>query len=250
MLLSRVVCPDGRIALALRQGSEAALVRGGDDLAGLCQRALDDGIALEELLLRKGLGEPVDVAGLLARKRVLCPLPADLVVLIRDGMAEQETVPVLPPGLGLGVPVCGVLEGGAALVLFVGRDGVPAPLGWVQTQSVSDGTRAGWLVCGPELCLAPPEHPGLGQARLFSDTACIAEFPIPVTRVDPTLPDLPLHPPGTVILHHTAHWLLRTRKDQQVSMVETRIVGLGLPLRVVSGETGLSRPGRTASLGR
>lgn len=231
MFLSHVLCPDGRRALALRQGSEAALVRGGDDLAGLCHRAVEEGVPLEDLLLRRGLGDPVDVAGLVAQGRVLCPLPADPVVLLPAGPGEEEVVPVLPPGTGLGVPLSGALEGGAALVLLVGRDGVPRPLGWVQTQGVSDGARARWLSCGPELCLALPEGPGIGQARLFSDTARIAEFPIPGAEGDQTLPELPPHPPGTVILHRAARWLLRPRRDHEGATVETRIAGLGLPLR-------------------
>lgn len=231
MFLSRVLCPDGRSALALRQGSEAALVRDGDALAALFQRSVDEGAPLEDLLLRQGLGEPVDIAALLSQGRVLCPLPGDTVVLLPAGPGDQDMVPVLSPGMGLGVPVSAALEGGAALVLFVRRDGMPRLVGWVQTQGVSDGTRGRWLSCGPELCLALPEGPGLGQARLFSDTAPIAEFPIPGVEGDQTLPYLGPHPAGTVILHRTARWLLRPRRDHDRATAETRIAGLGLPLR-------------------
>lgn len=231
MFLCRVLCPDGQSALALRQGSEAALVRGGDDLAGLCRTAAETGLALEELLLRKGLGEPVDVAGLLAQGRVLSPLPEGPVVLLPVGPGERDTVSVLAPGAGLGVPASGALDGGAALVLLSLGNRLGAPLGWVQTHGVSDGTRARSISCGPELCLALPEGPGLGQARLFSDSARIAEFPFPGAENDLTLPELPLHPPGTVILHRAARWLLRPRRDHEDATVETRVFGLGLPLR-------------------
>lgn len=231
MFLSRVLCPDGRSALALRQGSEAALVQGRDDLADLCRRAIAEGQPLEDLLLRRGLAEPVDIAGLLVQGRVLCPLPCDRVVLMPTGPGEEDSVPTLLPGMGLGVPASGALEGGAALVLLAGQDGQAAPLGWVQTQGVSDGARARWVSCGPELCLALPDGPGLGQARLLSDTAPIAEFPIPGAEGDRMLPDLPPHPPGTVILHRAARWLLRPRRDHMEATVETRIAGLGLPLR-------------------
>lgn len=231
MFLSRILCPDGHSALALRQGSEAALVRGGDDLAGLCRTASETGLALEDVLLAKGLGEPVDIAGLLAQGRVLSPLPAGPVVLLPVGPGEQEEVTVLPPGAGLGVPVSGALEGGAARVFLDLGTGLGAPLGWVQTQGVSDGTRARWVSCGPELCLALPEGPGLGQARLFSDSARIAEFPFPGAEGDLSLPDLPAHPPGSVILLRVARWLLRPRRDHQDATVETWVAGLGLPLR-------------------
>jgi hypothetical protein len=231
MFLSRVLCPDGRPALALRQGSEAALVQGGDDLVDLCRRTVEGGQPLEDLLLRRGLAEPVDIAGLLAQGRVLCPLPVDRVVLLPTGPGEDDWVTTLPPGMGLGVPATGALEGGAAIVLIVGQDGQPAPLGWLQTQGVSDGARARWLSCGPELCLVLPDGPGLGQARLFFDAAPIAEFPIPGAEGDRTLPDLPRHPAGTVILHRAARWLLRPRRDHMGATVETRIAGLGLPLR-------------------
>ena len=231
MFLSRILCADGHSALALRQGSEAALVQGEDDLAGLCRSAAGAGLSLEDLLLGKGLGEPVGIAGLLAQGRLLSPLPSGPVVLLPIGPGEQEVVSVLPPGAGLGVPASGALEGGAALVLLCLAGGDTAPLGWLQTQGVSDFARARWISCGPELCLALPEGPGLGQARLFSDTSRIAEFPFPGAEGDLTLPKLPPHPPGTVILHRVARWLLRPRLDHQCATVETRIAGLGLPLR-------------------
>lgn len=97
MFLSRVLCPNGRSALALRQGSEAALVRGDDDLAAFCQLSVEEGVPLEELLLRKGLGEPVDIAGLLAQGRVLCPLPGNTVILLPEGPGDHDAAPVLPP---------------------------------------------------------------------------------------------------------------------------------------------------------
>lgn len=230
MFLSRILRPDGRRALALRQGSEAALVQGEDDLATLSNRAADEGTPLEDLLLRRGLDEPVDIAGLLAQGRVLCPLPCERVVLMPAGPGEAEEVPVLPPGKALSVPVSAALEGGAALVMVAGGAG-PVPLGWVQTQGVTDGVRGRWLSCGPELCLALPEGPGLGHARLFSDSTRIAEFPIPGAEGPHRLPDLQPRPPGTIVLYRAARWMLRPRRDHDGATVETRIAGLGLPLQ-------------------
>lgn len=231
MFLSRILRSDGRPALALRQGSEAALVCGDDDLTELCAQALRDGLPLQDLLLRRGLGDPVDIAGLLAQGRVLCPLPAGPVVLLPTGPGEGARVPLLPPGAGLDLPAAAALEGGAAMVLLTGHDGSPAPLGRLQTQGVSDTSRARWVSCGPELCLSLPDGPGLGQARLLSDSTPVAEFPIPGDEGDLTLPDLPPHPAGTVILHRAARWLLRPGRNQHGLTVETRINGLGLPLR-------------------
>lgn len=237
MFLSRVLCPDGGTALALRQGSEAALVRGGDDLAGLCRKAAAAGLALQDLLLAHGLGEPVDIAGLLAQGRVLPPLPVGPVVLLPHGPGEQEAVPVLAPGAGLDIPVSGALEGGAARVLLSLGSGGATAIGWVQTQGVSSGMQQRWVSCGPELCLALPEGPGLGQARLVSGPDRIAEFPVPGAEGDLTLPDLSDHPSGTVILYRAARWLLRPRQDHREATVETQIAGLGLPLRNPLGAT-------------
>lgn len=230
MFLSRVLCPDGRPALALRQGSEAALVRGGDDLAGLFAQAAAEGVSPDLLLLRRGLGDPVDIAGLLAQGRVLSPLPAEAVILLPVGPGEQETAPVLPPCAALAVPAHGALEGGAAVVLFVRYDGRPVPLGWVQTHGVSGGAGVRGLSCGPELCLALAAGPGLGRTRLYTETSSIAEFPVVGPEEDWTLPEMPSYPPGSVILHRATRWLLRPRWNREGAMVETRIAGLGLPL--------------------
>lgn len=240
MFLSRILCPDGRVALALRQGSEAAFVQGAPDLAELVSRAAAEQALLGDLLLRCGLGAPVDVAELLGRGRLLPPLP-DLRPALWPVAAADERLPLIlvPPGGGLGLSGGGGLEGAAAALLVAGHGGVPVVMGWVQTHlgigTGSDGARR--LSCGPELCLDPALDPATGQARLMRADAILAEFGIPET-ISQGQSGHPVVADGAMVLHRRSRWLLRPGAAQLDAVAESRIAGLGLPLRNPLGQGG------------
>lgn len=237
MFLSRLLSSEGRTVLAVRQGSEAATVLGDGDLAALAFAAAGEGISLADALLRRGLGDPVDIAALLSDGRLLPPVPQGRLDLLPAGPAEEVSPSlVLPPGAALGIGAGDALEGGPAAVSVMGRDGQAVTLGWVQThvRVASGGRGRRSLSCGPELLLAGPGRPGAGQTSLLRDGACITQFAIPdadragQTGVIPLPADLP---EGTVLLQRLSRWLLRPGADHLQAEVESRIAGLGLPLR-------------------
>jgi hypothetical protein len=232
MFLSRLLCPDGRVALALRQGSEAALVRGNPDLGELVAEAAA-GLPLATALLRRGLGDPVDVAALLAEGRVLAPLPAGPLALWPESAGEDRLrLTLADPGAGLGIAAGGALEGGAAALVVAGRDGRALRLGWVQTHT---GLRAGaeggrCLSCGPELCLNVAEVPAGGHARVFAGAVTLTEFDLPQSGRG-QMPALPDRLAEGVTLLRLSRWLLRPAAAHLDGVVESRVAGLGLPLR-------------------
>lgn len=251
MFLSRFLSPEGRIVLAIRQGSEAAAVRGDAGLAALALAAAADGTPLAEALLRRGLGDPVDIAGLLAQGRLLPPVPEGRLDLLPAGPAEDISPShLLPPGAALGIGAGDALEGGAAAVSLIGAEGRVVALGWVQThvRVAAGGGGKRSLCCGPELLLAGPDRPGAGQTSLLRDGACITQFALPdADRAgQPFAPPLPPSdlPEGTILLQRLSRWLLRPRGDHLEAEVESRIAGLGLPLRNRIGpEAGLDEQG-------
>ena len=71
MFLSRLLCPDGRPAVILRQGREAAVLKTTPDDPALWVGSED---RLADVILRRGLGDPVDVEELSAQGRLLLPV--------------------------------------------------------------------------------------------------------------------------------------------------------------------------------
>ncbi len=230
MFLSRVLCRDGQIKLALRQGSEAAFLTEQDDLGALALRAAAEGVALSALLLRRGPGDPADIPGLLAAGRLLPPLPAGPVALLPEAMAENTgTLATVPPGAGLGLAAGGTLEGGVAAVFLTAPDGRPLPIGWVQTHAGGLAAGRRILSCGPELCLAAVAPLPAGQTRLTTAGTTLTEFGLPDTDLARATPPVGLAA-GTVAVLRPSRWLLRLRADHTMARVETAIPALGLPL--------------------
>lgn len=234
MFLSRILCPDGRIALALRQGSEAALVRGDAALAPLVAQAQQGGIPLAQAILARGLADPLDIASLLAQGRVLAPLPDGPVTLLPASPGDEALpLSLAAPGAGLGLmDAPGTLEGGAAAVFLADASGRPDLIGWVQTHLAKVGGAQGWrrLSCGPELFLDPGPVTTIGHVQLMANGRALAEFAIPGSGRPAAVPHMPLMPPGTVAVQRRTRWLLRPPQGQPATTLNSRIAGLGLAL--------------------
>ena len=74
MLLSQVRLPDGRLQVVVRDGMEAAVVRGAASTYDLAMEAIVAGQSLAEAIAAHGLDEAVDLAGLLEQGRVTLPI--------------------------------------------------------------------------------------------------------------------------------------------------------------------------------
>jgi hypothetical protein len=74
MLLSQILRPDGSIAVVLRDGSEAALVRGAKSTYALAMRAATTGCSLAAVIAEHGLGEAVDLPRLADEGRIALPI--------------------------------------------------------------------------------------------------------------------------------------------------------------------------------
>jgi hypothetical protein len=84
MLISQIRSPDGRLAVVARDGSEAAIVRGAASTYALAVEAIAAGQSLGQAIAAHGLGEAVDLLGLLDQGRVTLPVthpdPAHLMI--------------------------------------------------------------------------------------------------------------------------------------------------------------------------
>ena len=74
MLLSQIIRPDGTLAVVLRDGSEAALIRGAESTYALAMRAASSGRSLATVIAEHGLGEAVDLARLADEERLALPI--------------------------------------------------------------------------------------------------------------------------------------------------------------------------------
>jgi hypothetical protein len=74
MLLSQIIRPDGSIAVVLRDGSEAALVRGADSTYALAMQAASTGRSIAAVIAEHGLGEAVDLPRLADEGRITLPI--------------------------------------------------------------------------------------------------------------------------------------------------------------------------------
>ena len=74
MFLSQIHDPLGNLAVAAREGSEAAIVKGAASTYALALEAITKGKTLAAVVAEHGLGEVVDLPGLLAAGRVALPI--------------------------------------------------------------------------------------------------------------------------------------------------------------------------------
>ncbi len=229
MFLSRILRPDGRPAVIVRQGREAAVLKAAPDDASLW-RGVGAEQGLADLILRRGLGDPVDVDDLSAQGRLLLPvwdaqpvhlplavaeLPLPL-VLLRPGQPFQTA-----PGL--------TFEGGIAALVAAGGEG--PVIGWVQFHLVSCaalGLRQ--LSFGPELAIGDDSPTGGGTGGLHAADGSLRSFPLPQLGRGDATTDLST-PPDAVVLRRLSRWLIRPASVQGLVMLESRHLGAGLPLR-------------------
>ena len=74
MLLSQMIRPDGSLAVTLREGSEAAVVKGATSTYALAMQAASTGQSLATVIAGYGLAEAVDLAALAADGRLALPV--------------------------------------------------------------------------------------------------------------------------------------------------------------------------------
>lgn len=74
MLISQIIHPDGTLAVVLREGSEAAVVKGATSTYALAMEAAGTGRNLAAVIAAYGLAEAVDLAALAADNRLALPI--------------------------------------------------------------------------------------------------------------------------------------------------------------------------------
>lgn len=74
MLISQITQADGSLAVVLRDGSEAAIVKGAASTYALASEAIATGRSLAAVIAAHGLGEAVDLPSLAAAGRVTLPV--------------------------------------------------------------------------------------------------------------------------------------------------------------------------------
>ncbi len=74
MLISQIIQTDGTIAVVVRDGSEAAIVRGATSTYALAATAVARGVSIRDVILSHGLGDAVDLVQLAADGRIALPL--------------------------------------------------------------------------------------------------------------------------------------------------------------------------------
>ena len=74
MFLSQIHDPLGNLAVAAREGSEAAIVKGAASVYALAIKAAAAGLTLAKVVAGHGLGEAVDLAAMAAAGRLVQPL--------------------------------------------------------------------------------------------------------------------------------------------------------------------------------
>ena len=74
MLLSQISYPDGTIGVVLREGSEAALVKGAASTYALALKAASSGRSLAAVIAEHGLGDAVDLPRMAEDGRLILPI--------------------------------------------------------------------------------------------------------------------------------------------------------------------------------
>lgn len=229
MFLSRLLCSDGQPALALRQGSEAALLRGAPDLAALLAEGRVEA-ALTEALLRPGVGQPVDIAERLAQGRVLLPVAGRAVLAPMTPGEEALPIRLVAPGEGLwSRPGPCTLEGGIAALHLPDAAGLARLVGLSPFHMLSGGGQI-TLCFGPELHPGPAGPGAGGRGRLTAADGAVTEFPLPAA---PPLSSDPVKAPlapGSVLIRRLCRWVLRPGAAMRPARMESRYAEMGLPL--------------------
>jgi hypothetical protein len=74
MLLSQIKNADGSLSVVVRDGTEAAIVKGADSTYALAQEAIASGRSLAAVITAHGLGAAVDLVDLAAKRRLALPV--------------------------------------------------------------------------------------------------------------------------------------------------------------------------------
>ncbi len=74
MLISQIKNPDGSLSVVLRDGTEAAVVRGAESTYALAMQAAGSGQSLAQVIAAHGLGEAVDLPRMAAEGRLTLPI--------------------------------------------------------------------------------------------------------------------------------------------------------------------------------
>lgn len=227
MFLSRLLCSDGRPAVILRQGREAAVLKTTPDDPALWVGSED---RLADVILRRGLGDPVDVEELSAQGRLLLPVWAGEAVHLPLTVGEMPLPLVqVRPGHPVHTAPGLTFEGGIAALVRSGDGG--AVVGWVQFHLVTStalGLRQ--LSFGPELALGDDNPGGGGTGVLSAADGRHRSFPLPQTGQWDGMAD-PTAPAGALVLRRMSRWLIRPALAQGHVSLESRHGGVGLPLR-------------------
>jgi hypothetical protein len=232
MFLSRLLCPDGRPSVIVRQGREAALLKAAPDDPAIWAGSEN---RLADMILRHGLGDPVDVEDLSAQGRLLLPILAGQAVHLPLSVAEVPLPLVLvAPGQPFQIASGLTLEGGIAALIPADAEG--RVMGWVQFHLVTCaalGVRQ--LSFGPEMAIGEDRSfgggpMGGGTGVLQAADGSQRSFPLPQVGTNTAAEDS-TPPPGVVVLRRLSRWLIRPASAQGFVSLESRHVAAGLPLR-------------------
>lgn len=227
MFLSRLLRPDGRPAVIVRQGREAAVLKAAPDDPALW---VGSGGRLADMILRRGLGDPVDVEDLSAQGGLSLPICAAQAVHLPLSAAEAALPLVLvPPAQPMQTAPGLTIEGGIAALNPAG--GAGRVMGWVQFHlltSAALGVRQ--LSFGPEIALEDEVPSGGGTGILTAKDGTQRRFPLPPVGRGEEVPSADLAP-DTLVLRRLSRWLIRPSATQEQGTLESRHLGAGLPLR-------------------
>lgn len=227
MFLSRLLRPDGRPAVIVRQGREAAVLKTAPDDPALWVGSED---RLADMILRRGLGDPVDVEDLSAQGRLSLPICAAQTVHLPLSAAEAPLPLVLvPPAQPMQTAPGLTIEGGVAALIPAG--GAGRAMGWVQFHLVTSAALSvRQLSFGPEIALEDEGPSGGGTGLLTAKDGTQRRFPLPPVGRGDAVPSADLAP-NTWVLRRLSRWLIRPASAQEHGMLESRHLGAGLPLR-------------------
>lgn len=232
MFLSCILHPDGRPAIILRQGREAAFLKAAPQDLDLLLGTPAAG-PLAQGILRHRLGDPVDVDDLAVQGRLALPIwgGGALHLLPVAGELPLPLVQVCP---GQPVPTApgATLEGGIAALILPG--GAGQVVGWVQFHLVTcPGLGQRHLSFGPEMVLGADPPAGGGTGLLAATDGTQRSFPLPgaqAARGQDGLSPVQTGDPRALVLRRLSRWVIRPASAQGLCALESRHLGAGLAL--------------------